>query len=98
MPVKVGDIWVLEDFIIADITETDHAQIILGRPFMATAGFHIDVKRRRITFEVQGCYVVFCHMEEKTVSPNSSLLGEFPPSPGIDMEDILNCQDPPDFD
>ena len=32
------------------------------------------------------------------VSPNSSLLHKFPPSLEIDMEDILNCGDPPDFD
>jgi len=39
-----------------------------------------------------------CHMEEKAVSPNSSLLDEFFPSPKFDIEDILNCQDPLDFD
>ena len=63
------------------MTETDDAQIILGRPFMATAGCHIDVKTGQITFEVQGCYATFCHMEEKVVSPNSSLLDAFPPLP-----------------
>ena len=54
--VKIRDIWVLEDFIMADMTETDDAQIILGRPFKARAGCHIDVKRGRTTFEVQECY------------------------------------------
>ena len=38
------------------------------------------------------------YMKEKVVSSNSSLLDEFPPSPKIDMEDVLNCEDPPDFD
>ena len=42
--VKIGDFWVLEDFIIADMTKTDDAQIILGRPFLATLGCTIDVK------------------------------------------------------
>jgi len=37
-------------------------------------------------------------MKEKVVSPNSSLLDEFPHSPEIDLEDVLNCEDPPDFD
>jgi len=32
MPVNIGDIWVLEDFIIVDMPETKDAQIILGRP------------------------------------------------------------------
>ena len=40
---------------------------------------------------------MFCHMEEKMVSLNSSLLDAFLPSPEIDMEDVLNCQDPPNF-
>jgi len=52
VPVKIGDIWVLDDFIIADVTEADDAQIIIGRPFLATTGHHIDVRRGRITFEV----------------------------------------------
>jgi len=42
--VKIGDIWMLEDFIIADMTKTDDAQIILSRPFLAIGGCHIDVK------------------------------------------------------
>ena len=46
VPVKIGDLWVLEDFIIADIIETDDAHIILGRPFLATCGFMIDAKGR----------------------------------------------------
>ena len=80
------------------MTETDDAHIILGRPFMAIAGYHINVKRGQTIFEVQGCYAMFCHIEEKVVSPNSFLLNAFPPSPAIGMEDVLNCQDPPDFD
>ena len=52
MPVKIGDIWVLEDFVIANMTDIDDVQIILGRPFLAIAGCHIDVKRGRIAFEV----------------------------------------------
>jgi len=89
---------VLEDLIIADITEIDDAQIILGRPFLATIGCNIEVKRGRLTFEVQGCYAMFCYIEEKVVSPNSLLLGGFPLSSKINMEDVLNCQGPPDFD
>ena len=49
----------LENFIVADMTENDDAQIILNRPFLATAGCHIDIKRGRITFEVQGSYTMF---------------------------------------
>ena len=65
---------------------------------LATAGCHIDVRKGWITFEEQRHYVVFCHMKEKVVSPNSSFLDEFPPSPEIDIEDVWNCEDPPDAD
>ena len=64
---------------------------------MATTGCLVDVRRGRSTLKVQGCYAMFYYAEQKAVSPNYSLLDEFPPSPDIDMEDILNCQDAPDF-
>ena len=64
-PVNIRDIWVLQDFIIVDMPETD--------------GCHINVRKGRITFEVQGHYAVFCHMKKKVVSPNSSVLDESPP-------------------
>ena len=63
---------------------------------MAIAGCYIDVKKGHITFEVKGRYAVFCHMKEKVISPNSSLLDEFLLSLKIDIEDVLNCEDPPD--
>jgi len=97
VPVNIGDIWVLEDFIVFDMSETNDAQIILGRPILATASCHIDVRKERITFEVEGHYVVFCHMKEDVVSP-SSLLDALLISPEIDMEDVLNYEDPPDSD
>ena len=52
VPIKIGDFWVLEDSVIANMTENDDAQIILGRPFLATSGCVINVKWGRITFEV----------------------------------------------
>ena len=55
----------LEDFIIVDMPRTYDAQIILGQPILATAGCHIDVRKGRITFEVEGRYVVFCHTKER---------------------------------
>jgi len=41
---------------------------------------------------------MFYHMEEKIVSPNSFLLDAFLLSSEINIEDISNCQDPPNFD
>ena len=88
----------MEDFIIVDMTETNDAEIILGRPFMATTGCHISVRRGRITFKVKACNAIFCHMVEKVVSPNYSLLDPFPLSSKINREDVLHSQDSPDSD
>jgi len=43
---------VLKNFVIANITETDSAQIILGRSFLATSRCATDVKQGQIIFEV----------------------------------------------
>ena len=40
---------------------------------------------------------MFSHRKEDMVSPHSSILDALPLSHEIDMEDILNCEDPPDF-
>ena len=98
LPIKIKDIWVLEDFIMTDMTETDDAQIILNRPYLATSNCNIDVKVGHITFDVEGCYTMFCFMDEKVVSTNSSPSDTFPLSLEIDMEDGVNCQDPSDFE
>jgi len=79
VPVDIEDIWVFEEFIIVDMPKTNDAQIILGRPILAIASCHIEVRKGHITFDVEWRYVVFCHMKgkKKVVSPNSSQLDEF---------------------
>jgi len=90
VPVNIGDIWVLEDFIIVDIPETDDAQIILGRPILATAGYHIDMRVACVSFEVEGRFAVFSRRKKNVISPHSSILGALSLFPEIDMEDVLN--------
>ena len=51
--IKVGDFYVHIDFVVLDMAEDCRTQIILGRPFLATAGCKIDVKEGRLTFDVQ---------------------------------------------
>jgi len=65
---------------------------------LAIAGCHIDIRKGRSTFEVQGRWAVFCHMKEKVSFPNSSLLDKSFPSLEIDMKNVLNSEDPPDLD
>ena len=63
--VRIGQFYILTDFIIMDIKEDSNIPIILGRPFLATAGAIIDVKKGKLTFEVGEEKVEF-------ILPNSS--------------------------
>ena len=52
VPVKVGDYYVPGDFIILEMKKDRQIPVILGRPFLATAGAIIDVKRGKILLEI----------------------------------------------
>ncbi|XP_074298180.1 uncharacterized protein LOC141629003 [Silene latifolia] len=51
VPVQVGKFFIPVDFIVLDIGEDSQIPIILGRPFLHTAGAVIDVKRGVLTLE-----------------------------------------------
>ena len=59
VPIKVGDFYVPIDFVVLDMAEDCRTQIILGRPFLATARCKIDVKEGRLTFDVGEHHVEF---------------------------------------
>jgi len=48
LPVKVGSINIPTDFVILEMDEEPKDPLILGRPFLATAGAIIDVKKGKI--------------------------------------------------
>ncbi|XP_074298467.1 uncharacterized protein LOC141629348 [Silene latifolia] len=50
--VRVGKFFIPVDFVILDIPEDTHTFIILGRPFLHTAGAIINVGARTLTFKV----------------------------------------------
>ena len=52
IPLKVGKFFIPCDFVVLDIEEDCHIPIILGRPFLATAGAIIDVKNGRLSLNV----------------------------------------------
>lgn len=54
VPVVVANVTILMDFIILDIHEDDSMSIILGRPFLNTAGAVIDCNKGNVTFHVNG--------------------------------------------
>ncbi|XP_042408842.1 uncharacterized protein LOC121998141 [Zingiber officinale] len=52
VPVEVGGCVIPTDFIIMDMKEDLKIPIILGRPFLATAGALIDVKNHKLSLEI----------------------------------------------
>ncbi|XP_058766087.1 uncharacterized protein LOC131639619 [Vicia villosa] len=57
--VKIGQLYIPTDFVVMDINEDEEIQILLGRPFLSTAGAIIDVKKRKLTFEVRNERIEF---------------------------------------
>ena len=57
--VRVGKFYIPVDFVVLDMDEDAHIPIILGRPFLHTAGAIIDVKNGRLTLTVGDDKVVF---------------------------------------
>lgn len=52
IPIKIGEFYVPCDIVILEMEEDSQIPIILGRPFLATAGAIIDVKRGKIKLEI----------------------------------------------
>jgi hypothetical protein len=52
--VVVANVTILTDFVILDMPEEDNMSIILGRPFLNTAGAVIDCNKSKATFHVNG--------------------------------------------
>ncbi|XP_050919503.1 uncharacterized protein LOC127137048 [Lathyrus oleraceus] len=50
--IRIGQFYIPTDFVIMDIKEDSYIPIILGRPFLATVGAIIDVKKGKLTFKV----------------------------------------------
>ena len=52
VPVKVGEIYISADFVVMEMEEDNQVSILLGMPFLATAGTIIDVKDGKLAFNV----------------------------------------------
>jgi hypothetical protein len=54
VPVRVRDYFILVDFILLDMEISKETPLILGWPFLSTAGAHIDVGAGEIRFNING--------------------------------------------
>ena len=52
--VKIRGYFVLVDFMVLDMETTEESPLILGRPFLITAGAQIDVGAGEIRFNING--------------------------------------------
>lgn len=52
IPVRISQLYIPTKFVEIDIKEDSNIPILLGRPFLATIGVIIDVKRGKLNFEV----------------------------------------------
>ncbi|XP_021742943.1 uncharacterized protein LOC110709041 [Chenopodium quinoa] len=50
VPLRLGKFFIPCDFVVMEMEEDVNVPIILGRPFLATAGAIIDMKKGKITF------------------------------------------------
>jgi len=54
VPVRVRDYFILVDFVVLDMEISKETTLILGRPFLSTAGAHINVGAGVIRFNNNG--------------------------------------------
>ena len=54
VPVVVANVTILTDFVVLEMPEDDNMSIILGRPFLNTAGDVIDCNKSKVTFHING--------------------------------------------
>ena len=54
VPVVIANVTILTNFIILEMLKDDDMSIILGRPFLNTAGAVIDCNKSKVTFHING--------------------------------------------
>jgi len=100
--VRVGNNFIPVDFVVLDIAEDAHIPIILGRPFLNTAGAVIDVGNGKLTLNIGDDKVTFnlaktfrSPMVQETsycieiVDESIESTGDLPLS--LDSFDVLGC-------
>ncbi|CAM8932134.1 unnamed protein product [Rhodiola kirilowii] len=54
VPIKVDKFYIPCDFVVIDMGGNCTSSLILGRPFLATAGFKVDVGKGKLTLKIGG--------------------------------------------
>jgi hypothetical protein len=54
VPISIANVLIPTDFVILEMPEDENLSIILGRPFLNTAGAVINCTKSKVTFNVKG--------------------------------------------
>ena len=73
----VANVTILTDFVILDIPEDDSMSIILGRPFLNTAGALIDCNKGNVLFMLMVMSIRYTFRGNNLKSTVSILLEKF---------------------
>ena len=79
VPVVVANVTILTDFVLLEMPEDDNMSIILGRPFLNTAGAVIDCNKSKVTFHINGNEHTV-HFPKKQFQVNGINVIENPPT------------------
>jgi hypothetical protein len=89
VPVRVGRFYIPVDFVVLNMEEDVHIPIILGRPFLHTAGAVINVRNGKIIFNIGDEKVTF----NQTSALESPMLEESCCSVGV-VDVVVQDKDP----
>ncbi|CAM8963249.1 unnamed protein product [Rhodiola kirilowii] len=105
VPIKVDKFYVPCDFVVIDMGENFTSSLILGRPFLATAGFKVDVGKGKLTLKIGGEKVKIEKPKEEQVASIEKKLGkegvEVAKGEKVDKKKLHNMLEPdedPSFD
>ena len=95
VPISIANVLIPTDFVILEMPEDDNLSIILGRPFLNTAGAVINCTESKVTFNVKGNehtiyfpkknHVTMVNKSVNSIQRNTFMIGSFefalPPPP-----------------
>ncbi|CAM9001655.1 unnamed protein product [Rhodiola kirilowii] len=84
VPIKVGNFYIPVDFFVLEMEEEKETPIILGRPFLATAGAVIDVRQGSLVLNISNEKIEF-NLAKACRSPSFSMDCNF-----IDVYDVFD--------
>ncbi|CAM8992664.1 unnamed protein product [Rhodiola kirilowii] len=85
VPIKVDKFYIPCDFVVIDMGDNCTSSLILGRPFLATAGFKLDMGKGKLTLKIGG--------EKVTIEkPMSERVDELEPC-GLKEQESVEAED-----